>query len=636
MTMLSITKRLKNLNLEDSTAGKMKKEFSLYKYQKKVIKWMRIQESKKVNGISGGLICLTMGLGKTLIALYHAIRYREKYPDKEQFPTLIVLSKTLLYEWKNQGVEKFFDNVLAFYYHKDFIGKQAFDNITTDELMRYDLVFTTYDTCLTIYKKYNYEDVICLKGDAGIHKDKVILINNRKRPRFTDHYGPKALYEIPWSRLYCDESQRFANPTTQTFRAVMAIYADHKWCLSGSPIKNYESDIWAQLRFCGFDKIVHARKWKRHCYKLHNCHKHIYVLNYEQANVNMPDKREKVYYIDMDEKQETLYATILKKLTNVFGEFLAKKGVSYIYVLAMFTRLRQVCISPHLVITNRTTNKEVLQTMNEIFGTEDHKKWLLNRHGTSGIKSPKIVQAVKIIKELQEQKEPEKVIVFSMFVTSLEILELALEKEGICSVMMIGKTSVKDRVNNMKIFKESTKCNVMLIHYKVGGEGINLTEATHVIPLEPWWTHAVHNQGIHRAWRRGQTNPVTVHWLLVNKSIEHRILEMCNDKFEMANSYLHDYEEYSENTGIDMYGMRKVIYEMSNHEKMVKEVRDWASDKDIVTLLAELGFTGDNVSKMYKQCILKIHPDKVSASERERSTEIFKVVNEAYNRYKDQ
>ncbi len=53
-------------------------------------------------------------------------------------------------------------------------------------------------------------------------------------------------------RVICDESQKLANPKTMTYKCIMAVYGKYKWCLTGTPIRNYETDIWAQLRFCGY------------------------------------------------------------------------------------------------------------------------------------------------------------------------------------------------------------------------------------------------------------------------------------------------------------------------------------------------------------------------------------------------
>ena len=74
--------------------------------------------------------------------------------------------------------------------------------------------------------------------------------------------------------------------------------------------------------------------------------------------------------------------------------------------------------------------------------------------------------------------------------------------------------------------------------YKVGSEGITLTEATQIIPMEPWWNHAVTSQAIHRAWRMGQTNDVEVHNISVEDSIETRMEEICGKKDDMSKAIM--------------------------------------------------------------------------------------------------
>ncbi len=78
----------------------------------------------------------------------------------------------------------------------------------------------------------------------------------------------------------------------------------------------------------------------------------------------------------------------------------------------------------------------------------------------------------------------------------------------------------------------------LFLTYKVGSEGLNLTEATHCICIEPWWTNAVHNQAKARLWRTGQTKQVYVHNVIIKGSIEEKIVEICKGKDNMAASYL--------------------------------------------------------------------------------------------------
>ena len=100
----------------------------------------------------------------------------------------------------------------------------------------------------------------------------------------------------------------------------------------------------------------------------------------------------------------------------------------------------------------------------------------------------------------------------------------------------------------------------MFVHYKVGGEGLNLTEANHVICMEPWWNNAVPYQGISRSWRRGQTKDVHVHWVITKGSIEKPILIMCENKSNMADSYLNGTDPIEmKSTGLNKESMLKLL-----------------------------------------------------------------------------
>lgn len=560
----SIIEQLNALNIEEkSPPPSMKDEFKPWGYQTEVVNWMKHKERSPVDGVSGGIVALMMGLGKTLIALLHIISARKEL--QEEYPTLVVMSKTLLYEWKRQGVEKFFNNVKALYFHKDLLGAAAARNFKMSNMKGYDIVFTTYDVLMGAHRAGHYDNQICERGDSGFHKDKIIAIHHRHRPEFDpDHRGPKCFYEMPWERIICDESQRFANPKTVTFRSLMAIYAKYRWCLTGTPIRNYNTDIWAQLRFCGFNRILHSRLWKRRLFDVYDCRQHLNILNYEKAEVVMPPKIEEVTVVKMDVNQAEIYATMLLQLQNVFAEFCAGKAISYTYILALFTRLRQIAIAPHLIVAKREeTEKGIAENRaskvvnNLIKSTPEMEDWIKDSTGSAGVGSPKIREVVRQIKALPAGS---KALVFSMFTSSLALVERALDAEEIVSASMIGSTNVAERLSYMGKFKESKDLNVMLLHYKVGGEGLNLTEATHVFPLEPWWTHAVHNQGIFRAWRRGQNRPVTIHWVLTDKTIESNILRMCENKQGMADSYLYGTDMPDDaTTGLSRYELGEIL-----------------------------------------------------------------------------
>lgn len=538
----------------------LKDTFSLWGYQTKVVDWMEKQEQIIINGIRGGLVCLTMGLGKTLIALYFIMTMRQKY--KERFPTIIIVSKTLLYEWKSEGIEKFFTGFKVLYYHKDLLGN-GYSRITTSKLLEYDIVIITYDTVCGICKKYKMLDHIEERGEiAGIHFDKVINLHHRKRPELKEVHGPQAIYDLPWERVICDESQRFANPKTVTFKSLMALYATNRWCLTGTPIRNYETDIWAQLRFCGFNKIINSRLWRYQHFVNYNCIDYIYMLNYEQAEVKMPELIAHTYSVEMDEQQTELYKTMLTDAQNMFALVL-KNEVSYMCILALFVRLRQSAIAPYMLVSKkRSKNKKIDEMVEKIGNNVDGlKEWLYNIDSTAGVKSPKIQKIVDIIKNVPVG---EKIIIFSMFTSCFEIFENAMLEEDILYDILSGDSNMKERLRILKQFKHDPSMNVLFVHYKVGGEGINLTQANHVICVEPWWTHAVHYQGIYRSWRRGQTKPVHVYWVLTENTIESMIIKMCDSKQNMSNSYLNGEEMDERKVGIGKYEMKQLLFQNTN------------------------------------------------------------------------
>ncbi len=100
--------------------------------------------------------------------------------------------------------------------------------------------------------------------------------------------------------------------------------------------------------------------------------------------------------------------------------------------------------------------------------------------------------------------------------------------------MAIQKIDLNCLIN----FKNDINTQGLFLTYKVGSEGLNLTEATHCICIEPWWTNAVHNQAKARLWRTGQTKQVYVHNVIIKGSIEEKIVEICKGKDNIGSKLL--------------------------------------------------------------------------------------------------
>ena len=547
-------------DITDRPEPTLKEGFALYDYQEDIVKWMREREQgnpKHHQGVSGGILAAKMGLGKTLSALEHTVRSQIK--DNEKYPTLVVVSKTLMYEWMVEGVNKFYDNMDVLYLHRDFLGK-GIETVTGEDMAQYNLVITTYDCCLGASKANEAHMYVCEYGQEGLHKDKVIAIHNRTRPRYKPNVtGTLNIYSMPWERVICDESQRFANPKTYHFKAMMAIYGKYKWCLTGTPVRNRDTDVWSQFRFCGFNSITAARLWRPRHYKEYNLARYMKVLNYKDANVEPPKLVKYHHEVELDTGGLNTYMALFSAAQKMY-EMMVMKLVTYATILALFTRLRQICIAPHLIYKNKTKRDAVVQNMiNEAVGENQLETWIKDPLGNAGIDSPKIKKAIEIIEAVPKG---EKVIIFSMFVSALEILEEALKIDlpDKDYEFMCGSSGVAERVEMLKRFKSAASgVDIIFMHYKVGGEGLNLTEANHVIFLEPWWCPAVHGQALARCHRRGQKKTVHAHWIILQGTIEIPILKMCENKDNLANYYLKDIDYSPEPTGLSKWALKRLI-----------------------------------------------------------------------------
>ena len=247
-----------------------------------------------------------------------------------------------------------------------------------------------------------------------------------------------------------------------------------------------------------------------------------------------------------------------------------QEHLNFTYILAVFLRLRQAAIAPFLICSNFSNkNNENDKNENQMYlsrkgqnlvlqghiptdiiekqNGNDNKNslqlppnagaWLRQRNGTAGIASTKIRRTMEIIAATQPQA---KVIIFSSFTKALHLIQHALRsgKAPFSWVQIDGSVDEQNREDFLEKFKHDPKCKVVLINYKCGCEGLNLTEATHIIFVEPWWTPAVEKQAIARAHRIGQTQEVHI-WSLYNKdSIEDKVQEKCKEKNRLSDAVL--------------------------------------------------------------------------------------------------
>ena len=394
--------------------------FSLFPYQKSALAWMTDRE---MSSLKGGILCLKMGLGKTICSLALSLSNRTQMKKET---TLIVCGKSLIGEWLND-IEKFFGNRLkVLVLHKDF--NKNVNSVTKQEILDCDIVLTTYDVIVNTDSSLGASKAAFILGEDGIHKDKIIGFKQIQKPyrNYSNEKGPINLYFISWDRIITDESQKFCNAKTKIFKAMIALYATSKWCLSGTPVKNEDKDIWALFWFCGMSTVNNPKDWSYSRFKDLKLSNLIYTLDYTKTEVKetvkLPGIEKEYFDVELNEMEKKVYTSYLKQLDQAIKSSNTRMDLgsnnNFAAILGAFVRLRQTCIAPYLI---NTEEKEEGEKEKENISEEDEKMRLekeqianfMNNKFYSGINSSKIQKILEIIKGIPKG---EKVVIFSSFV----------------------------------------------------------------------------------------------------------------------------------------------------------------------------------------------------------------------------
>ncbi|KAG7987825.1 hypothetical protein I3843_03G153700 [Carya illinoinensis] len=134
------------------------------------------------------------------------------------------------------------------------------------------------------------------------------------------------------------------------------------------------------------------------------------------------------------------------------------------------------------------------------------------------------------IRFMVERDGSAKGIVFSQFTSFLDLINYSLHKSGINCVQLVGSMSMSARDAAIKRFTEDPDCRIFLMSLKAGGVALNLTVASHVFLMDPWWNPAVERQAQDRIHRIGQYKPIRIVRFVIENTIEERILKLQEKK----------------------------------------------------------------------------------------------------------
>ena len=326
--------------------------------------------------------------------------------------------------------------------------------------------------------------------------------------------------EYEGKRLWCvalDEAQYIKNPVTQSAQAAKRLVASNRLALTGTPVENRLSELWSIFDFLMpglLGSYDHFReRFERPIVEDEdaNVASHLrealrpFILRRSKRDVaaDLPEKIEQIVYTHMGHEQRRLYDAQVQEVRTMVAQQDGKPGGGKFQILALLTRLRQVCCDPSL---------------------------LYEGYAEPSCKTDAILTLVE-----RAMDAGEKTLVFSQFTSYLSVIASELSKRGVAHYVITGATPSAQRMNLVNAFNQDDT-PVFLISLKAGGTGLNLTGATVVVHADPWWNAAAQNQATDRAHRIGQTREVTVYKVIASHSIEERIVELQRSKSELADA----------------------------------------------------------------------------------------------------
>ncbi|TMR32439.1 DEAD/DEAH box helicase, partial [Nonomuraea zeae] len=438
---------------------------TLRDYQLAGLRWLARMTSLGL----GGCLADDMGLGKTITLIALHLHRAELAAG----PTLVVCPASLLGNWERE-ITKFAPGVPVHRYHGANRTLPAGDA---------GFVLTTYAT---------------MRLDAA------------------------RLAACPWGLLVADEAQHVKNPTSGTAKALREIPAAARVALTGTPVENNLSDLWAILDWTTPGLLGPLSRFRARWAKPVESGDSAtadrlarlvgpFLLRRRKSDPGiapeLPPKTETDRPVALTTEQAGLYEAVVREIMTQIADAqgMARRGL----IVKLLTGLKQICNHP-------------AQYLHE-----------------SAPRLPGRSGKLELLDELVDTivAEDGAVLVFTQYVAMARLLDRHLTARGVSTQFLHGGTPVARREEMVRRFQDG-QAPVFLLSLKAAGTGLNLTRADHVIHYDRWWNPAVEDQATDRAYRIGQTRPVQVHRLIAEGTIEDRIAEMLNAKRSLADAVL--------------------------------------------------------------------------------------------------
>ncbi|MFD9318697.1 DEAD/DEAH box helicase [Streptomyces sp. NPDC060053] len=441
---------------------------TLRDYQLRGLAWLDLMTSLGL----GGCLADDMGLGKTITVIaLHLKRARTE-------PTLVVCPASLLGNWQRE-INRFAPGVPVRRFH-------GADRSLAD--LGGGFVLTTYGTMRS---------------------------------------AAPTLAGQPWGMVVADEAQHVKNPYSATAKALRTIPTPARVALTGTPVENNLSELWALLDWTTPGLLGPLKSFRaRHARAVENGEDdqaverlarlvRPFLLRRKKSDPGivpeLPPKTETDHPVPLTREQAALYEAVVREslLAIETADGIARRGL----VLKLLGALKQICDHPALYL------KEETASVGDALAARSGKLALLD----------------ELLDTLLA--EDGSALVFTQYVGMARLITAHLTARAVPVDLLHGGTPIPERERMVDRFQAGAT-PVLVLSLKAAGTGLNLTRAGHVVHFDRWWNPAVEEQATDRAYRIGQTQPVQVHRLITEGTVEDRIAEMLQAKRALADAIL--------------------------------------------------------------------------------------------------
>ncbi|MFJ2510387.1 SNF2-related protein [Streptomyces griseoviridis] len=439
---------------------------TLRDYQLRGLAWLDLMTSLGL----GGCLADDMGLGKTITLI--ALHLQRARPE----PTLVVCPASLMGNWQRE-ITRFAPGVPVRRFHGP---DRSLDDLTGG------FVLTTYGT---------------MRAAAP------------------------TLAAQPWGMVVADEAQHVKNPYSATAKALRTIPSPARVALTGTPVENNLSELWALLDWTTPGLLGPLKSFRaRHARAVENGEDdeavarlaglvRPFLLRRKKSDPGivpeLPPKTETDHPVPLTREQAALYEAVVREslLAIESSDGIARRGL----VLKLLGALKQICDHPALYLKEDARGDRLLGRSGKLALLDELLDTVLAEDGSA--------------------------LVFTQYVGMARMLTSHLAARAVPVELLHGGTPIPERERMVDRFQDGAT-PVLVLSLKAAGTGLNLTRAGHVVHFDRWWNPAVEEQATDRAYRIGQTQPVQVHRLITEGTVEDRIAEMLEAKRALADAIL--------------------------------------------------------------------------------------------------